>query len=224
MKKRTAIITGSAVAAVLVVGGIGVAVAEPWDRNDQLTGTTLERASSAALAAVGDGRVTNSERSDDPDHAFEIEVTRDNGEDVDVELDDAYEVVRIDGDDDPRAIGGGAAGGATADSNDAGSNSGDSNNGNLGTDDGAAPGSNDAAAAPGSNDAAAGTGENAPITDAERASAEQAALAEAGNGTVTELERSDDADHAWEVEVTRDDGTDVDIELDASFAVTKVDQ
>ena len=69
-----------------------------------------------------------------------------------------------------------------------------------------------------SNDA-----DNAPITDAERESAEKAALAEAGGGTVTDLERSDDQDHAWEVEVTLD-GRDIDIELDAVFNVTRVDQ
>ena len=69
-----------------------------------------------------------------------------------------------------------------------------------------------------SNDA-----DDAPITDAERESAEKAALAEAGGGTVTDLERSDDQDHAWEVEVTLD-GRDIDIELDADFQVTRVDQ
>jgi len=65
--------------------------------------------------------------------------------------------------------------------------------------------------------------DDAPITDAERESAENAALAEAGGGTVTGLERSDDKDHAWEVEVTLD-GRDIDIELDEKFVVTRVDQ
>ena len=69
-----------------------------------------------------------------------------------------------------------------------------------------------------SNDA-----DDAPITDEERESAEKAAIAEAGGGTVTDLERSDDQDHAWEVEVTLD-GRDIDIELDADFQVTRVDQ
>jgi uncharacterized membrane protein YkoI len=40
---------------------------------------------------------------------------------------------------------------------------------------------------------------------------------------VTALDRSDDADHAWEVEVTGADGRDVDVELDASFGVVRVD-
>ncbi|QHC67745.1 hypothetical protein GSU68_15010 [Rathayibacter sp. VKM Ac-2759] len=53
----------------------------------------------------------------------------------------------------------------------------------------------------------------------ELARAGEAALAAVGGGTVTEAERSDDADHAYDVEVTREDGTDVDVDLDASFAV-----
>ena len=61
-------------------------------------------------------------------------------------------------------------------------------------------------------------------TAAETDSASQAALAAAGgDGTVTEVERSDDADHAWEVEVTFADGRDVDVELDADFGLVRID-
>ena len=41
--------------------------------------------------------------------------------------------------------------------------------------------------------------------------------------TVTDLDRSNDADHAWEVEVTAADGRETDVELDAEFAVVRVD-
>ena len=58
---------------------------------------------------------------------------------------------------------------------------------------------------------------------ANRSSAEAAALAAVGSGTVTEFDRSDDADHLYEVEVTLTDGRDVDVELDATFRVTKLD-
>lgn len=157
--------------------GVAVAVAEPWenDSDDRLTGSTLERANDAALAEVGEGTVTGSERSDDAGHAYEIEVTLESGEEIEVELDEKFGVVRVDRDDDGRAP---------------------------------------ASAEP----------TVAPITDAERTAVEAAALAEVGAGTVTELERSDDADHAWEVELTLADGTDVDIELDESLAVTRVDR
>ena len=69
----------------------------------------------------------------------------------------------------------------------------------------------------------AATGDDAPISADDRSSAEKAALDAAGPGTVTDLDRSDDADHAWEVEVTAADGTDVDVELDAQFAVVRID-
>jgi uncharacterized membrane protein YkoI len=64
---------------------------------------------------------------------------------------------------------------------------------------------------------------DAAISDADREQASGAALAEVGDGTVTDVDRSDDADHAWEVEVLLADGTDVDVELDAGFAVVRVD-
>lgn len=63
------------------------------------------------------------------------------------------------------------------------------------------------------------------IDDADREKAEKAALAvpEAKGGTVTDVERSNDADHAYEVDIALEDGTDVDVELDKSFSVTRVD-
>ena len=69
-----------------------------------------------------------------------------------------------------------------------------------------------------------GTDHHAPISDADRSSAEAAAIAEVGEGTITDVDRSDDADHAWEVEVTFADGRDADVELDADFRVVRVDQ
>jgi uncharacterized membrane protein YkoI len=66
------------------------------DTNDALTGDTLKKASDAALKATGGGRVTDAERSDDPDHAYEVEVQVDGNDDVTVELDDKFGLVRID--------------------------------------------------------------------------------------------------------------------------------
>jgi uncharacterized membrane protein YkoI len=173
VKKKTVII-GSAIAAVVVLGGTGAAVAASgaMENDAQLTGTTLEKASKAALAETGEGRVTDSESDDG---GYEIEVTLDNGSAVDLWLNESYEVVRVGSDDD-------------SDDN------GDDN----------------------------GAGDTA-LTEAERADAEKAALAEVP-GTVTEVERSDDGNQAFEVEVTREDGTTVDVELDESFAVVTVDE
>ena len=202
MKKKTIWITSAAVGTVLVLGAAGVAVAvtDPFDGNDndRLTGQTLDKASSAALAEVGSGTVSDAESSEDLDHAYEVEVTLDNGEDVDVHLDESFTVVRVDG------VVPGTGSSAPTD----------------GATDGATPGATDGAT--GSTD-----DDNLPaLTEADTAAASAAALAAlpAGTvGTITELERSDDFDHAYEVEVTLENGQDIDVELDADFAVVTVD-
>jgi uncharacterized membrane protein YkoI len=63
----------------------------------------------------------------------------------------------------------------------------------------------------------------APIEPADRQRAIDAALAHAGGGTVSEVDLSDDADHVWEVEIQLANGEDLDVELDANFAVVKAD-
>lgn len=67
--------------------------------------------------------------------------------------------------------------------------------------------------------------DDVPLTDAEVASATDAALAEAGGGTVTDVDRSDDADHAFEVDVLLEDGDELEVELADDFTVvwTEVD-
>ncbi|MGY4857775.1 PepSY domain-containing protein [Cryobacterium sp. AP23] len=194
MKKKTIWITSAAVGAVLVLGGAGIAVAvtDPFDGDDQLTGTTLDRASEAALDAVGSGTVTDSETSDDAGHAYEVEVTLPNGEDTDVLLDDTFSVVRVDG----------GTAGATAPSGDA------------------TPGASTEPSSQPTDDALPA------LTEEDTAAASAAALAAvpAGTiGTVTEVERSDDFDHAYEVEITLENGEDIDVELDEAFAVLTVD-
>jgi hypothetical protein len=66
--------------------------------------------------------------------------------------------------------------------------------------------------------------QNTPISDTERARASAAALAQVGEGAVTDVDRSSEADHAWEVEVTFADGQDVEVELDRDFIVVRVDE
>jgi uncharacterized membrane protein YkoI len=204
MKKKTIWITGAAVAAVLVVGGAGLAIADPFDTDGPLTGSALDKASAAALDAVGSGTVTDTDSGDDDDaHAYEVEVTLADGTDVDVALDESFGVLWVDGL---------PANGATP------------NTGRGSDDDGTDDSTDDS----GSSD---GTGTDdssglAGLTAADRDAASAAALATlpAGTvGTVTEVERSDDFDHAYEVEITLENGQDVDVELDAAFAVVKVD-
>jgi hypothetical protein len=64
-----------------------------------ITGGALDQASAAALAYVGQGKVTGSEVGDEEGY-YEIEVTLDNGSQVDVHLDENFNVLGQDGDSD----------------------------------------------------------------------------------------------------------------------------
>jgi hypothetical protein len=57
-----------------------------------ITGTDLEKASAAALAYTGEGQVSGTEVGDEESY-YEIEVTLDNGRQVDVQLDESFAVV-----------------------------------------------------------------------------------------------------------------------------------
>ena len=61
-----------------------------------LTGDTLTKASDAALKAAGGGKVTETSGSDDPDHAYEVDVLMPDGQDLTVELDESFTVTKID--------------------------------------------------------------------------------------------------------------------------------
>lgn len=77
------------------------AQSESEDQNEgpdvAVTGTALERASVAALASTGEGRVTETEVRDEEGY-YEIEVTLDNGKQVDVHLDENFNVLSTIGD------------------------------------------------------------------------------------------------------------------------------
>jgi uncharacterized membrane protein YkoI len=63
------------------------------------------------------------------------------------------------------------------------------------------------------------------LGDSERHDAERAALDAVGAGRVTEVDAGDDDDgYAYEVEVTRDGGKDVDVQLDEDFQVLNQDE
>jgi uncharacterized membrane protein YkoI len=95
MQRRTKII-GSAAAAVALAGGwAGVAMAGGADDDGSdtaITGDALDQASAAALAETGGGRVTGSEVGDEESY-YEVEVTLDDGTQVDVQLDKSFKVV-----------------------------------------------------------------------------------------------------------------------------------
>jgi uncharacterized membrane protein YkoI len=101
-KLKGALITGSVIAA-LAVGGVAIAGAAGGDDDDggerAIGGAALDRASAAALDHTGGGRVTETETGDEESY-YEVEVTRDDGSQVDVQLDRDFQVVGSEGDDD----------------------------------------------------------------------------------------------------------------------------
>jgi uncharacterized membrane protein YkoI len=61
------------------------------DADELVGGPQAERARAAALRAVGGGAASSVER--DSDNAYEVEVTRKDGSEVDVDLDESFDVV-----------------------------------------------------------------------------------------------------------------------------------
>ena len=103
MNSRLAkIVAGAAALGALALGGVALAGATGGDDSDgadrALTGKTLERASAAALQATGGGTVNETERDSENGAVYEVEVTKPNGETVDVRLDASFGVVVIEGD------------------------------------------------------------------------------------------------------------------------------
>lgn len=105
MQKKTMIIGSAAASGVLLLGGVAAVNASDGagltggERDDTpLTGSTLSKASDAAIEAAGGGKVTETERSDDGDSAYDVEVTLDNGDQVDVELNEDFNVVHKESD------------------------------------------------------------------------------------------------------------------------------
>ena len=93
MRKRTKTIIAGAVALAVAAGGVGVAAAGGGDDAEApIEGSALDRASAAALEHTGGGRVTDSEVGDE-ESLYEVEVTRDDGSQVDVQLDRGFDVV-----------------------------------------------------------------------------------------------------------------------------------
>ena len=81
-----------------MVAGTGLAVATGGDDSEaSIEGTALDRASAAALEHTGGGEVTETEVGDEESY-YEVEVTLDDGSQVDVQLDRDFNVVGGDAD------------------------------------------------------------------------------------------------------------------------------
>jgi uncharacterized membrane protein YkoI len=89
--------------AALAAGGAAIATASGGgddDKSEQaISGGALDQASKAALAHTGGGEVTDTEVGDEESY-YEVEVTKSDGSQVDVQLDRSFQVVGAEGDSD----------------------------------------------------------------------------------------------------------------------------
>ena len=98
MQKRTKLAIAGAVAIAAAGTGIGIGMASAGgDHDTPITGDTLDRASAAALEHTGEGRVTDTEAGDE-EGAYEVEVTLDDGSQVDVHLNEDFRVIGTEAD------------------------------------------------------------------------------------------------------------------------------
>jgi uncharacterized membrane protein YkoI len=91
MKKKVAL----GVAGILAAGAgaAGIAVAGGGDDTEgPIKGSALDKASEAALASTGGGTVSDTEVGDEESY-YEVEVTLDNGDQVDVQVNRDFDVV-----------------------------------------------------------------------------------------------------------------------------------
>ena len=99
--KLKGVLIATGVIAVLATGGAAIAGAtgggsgdagDKGEKETPITGSALNRASQAALKEVGSGRVTQTEAGDE-EGAYEVEVTKADGTQVDVNLDESFAVI-----------------------------------------------------------------------------------------------------------------------------------
>ncbi|MBS4754007.1 PepSY domain-containing protein [Nocardioides sp. zg-ZUI104] len=172
LRTKRVLVPTVAAAAILGAGGAF------WGASastDDVRGGERDRVATAAVATVGEGTAVEVETSDDAGEAYEVEVRREDGTEVDVTLDDDLTPVAKQDDTDD-------------------TDTDDTDTDDTDTDD-------------------------RPVPATERASAEKAALAAVGGGTVLDVEAGDDPGVAYDVEVRDAEGAEWDVDLDASFAV-----
>jgi hypothetical protein len=96
MKRK--LIAGAAVLLAAGVAGGATAVASGDDDEGTVTGAQADRATAAALQATGGGHANAVERDSENGATWEVEVTKPDGDTVDVRLDENYKLVVIEGD------------------------------------------------------------------------------------------------------------------------------
>jgi len=99
---RTKVLLAGGLVAVGVVAGASAAIASSDDAEPPITGDALVEASAAALDHTGGGTVTETEVGDVESY-YEVEVTMDDGRQIDVQLDEQFNVVDAEVDDEDDA-------------------------------------------------------------------------------------------------------------------------
>ena len=91
MSVRTWVVAAMAAGLLLVGAGVAYATGSGEDSSGQAGGANIEKAKSVALEQVN-GRVTGTEVGDEEGY-YEVEITRDDGSQVDVHLDKNFNVL-----------------------------------------------------------------------------------------------------------------------------------
>ncbi len=99
MSKRIKVVIGATAAAAVIAGGAVAATASGGEDDVPLTGSARNQATAAALRHVGEGTVVGTEVGEDG-AAFGVEIRLGDGSQVDVKLDDRFQVIATEADDD----------------------------------------------------------------------------------------------------------------------------
>lgn len=97
MRTRTKILIGVGVVAAAAIAIPTVALATADDADVPITGAALGKASQVAVDHLGGGKVTGTEVGDEESY-YEVEVTLEDGTQVDVQLDEGFNVVATEAD------------------------------------------------------------------------------------------------------------------------------
>jgi len=91
------VIVGGAILA-LAVGGAGTAIATSGSDEGGATGPGADKATATALQITGGGHANSVERDSEDGATWEVEVTKPDGQTVDVRLDQNYKMVTVESD------------------------------------------------------------------------------------------------------------------------------
>ena len=96
--RKHLIVGGSILAIAAAGGGTAIAVAGGDEGDGGATGPGADKATAAALEITGGGHANAVERDSEDGAAWEVEVTKPDGQTVDVRLDENYKMVTVESD------------------------------------------------------------------------------------------------------------------------------